>query len=51
MRDIGREEETQAEGGEAGSIQGAWCGTRSQEFRSHPEPKADAQPLSPLGVS
>ena len=31
MRDTEREAETQAEGGEAGSMQGAQCGTRSQE--------------------
>ena len=30
MRDPEREAETQAEG-EAGSLQGAWCGTRSQD--------------------
>ena len=33
-------------GREAGSLQGAWCGTQSQVWESHPEPKADAQPLN-----
>ena len=52
MRDTEREAETQAEG-EAGSIQGAQCGTRSQDLRimgSQPEPKADAQSPSHPGV-
>ena len=49
MRDTQRGAETQAEG-EAGSIQGAPCGTRSQDPGSCPEPKADAQPLSPRGI-
>ena len=31
MRDTEREAETQAEEGEAGSMQGAQCGTGSQE--------------------
>ena len=31
MRDTKRESETQAEGGETGSMQGTPCGTRSQE--------------------
>ena len=44
MRDIEREAETQAEG-EAVSMQGAGCGTRSWILGSCPEPKADAQPL------
>ena len=44
-----REAETQAEG-EAGSMQGARCGTQSQDPESGPEPKADAQPLSHPGV-
>ena len=35
MRDTGREAETQAEG-EAGSLWGARCGTRSQEPRITP---------------
>ena len=43
MRDTERGAETQAEG-EAGSLLGARCGTRSQE------PKADAQPLSHPGA-
>ena len=42
-----REAETQAEG-EAGSIQGARCGTRSQTRGSRPEPKAGASLLSHL---
>ena len=37
MRDTEREAETQAEGGEAGSMQGAPCGIRSQDWGSHPE--------------
>ena len=44
-----REAETRAEG-EAGSTQGARHGTQSQVPRSCPEPKADAQLLSPPGV-
>ena len=40
-----RETETQAEG-EASSLWGTRCGTRSQILGSRPEPKADAQPLS-----
>ena len=49
MRDTYREEaETQAEG-EAGSMQGARCGTPSRT-PGIPEPKADAQPLSHPGV-
>ena len=49
MRDAEREAETQAEG-EAGSLQGAPCGTRSRDPGSRPEPKADAQPLSHPGA-
>ena len=48
-RDTHREAETQAEG-EAGSMQGAECRTRSQIPGSCPEPKADAQPLSHPGI-
>ena len=44
-----REAETQAEG-EAGSPQVAQCGTWSWDWDDAPEPKADAQPLSHLGV-
>ena len=44
-----RETETQAEG-EAGSLWGPGCGTQSEDPGSHPEPKADAQPLSHLGA-
>ena len=46
MRDTEREAETQAER----EAQGARCGTQSQIPGSHPEPKADAQPLSRPGV-
>ena len=49
MRGTRREAETQAEG-EAGSLQGARRGTRSRDPGSHPEPKADAQPLSHPGA-
>ena len=49
MRDTKREAETQAEG-EAGSPQGARCGSRSQIPGSCPEPMANAQPLSHSGV-
>ena len=41
MRDTEKEAETKAEG-EAGSLQGARRGTRSQDSGSYPEPKADA---------
>ena len=44
MRDTEREAETGAEG-EAGSLQGSQCGTWSTDPGSHPEPKADTQPL------
>ena len=40
-----REAETQAEG-EAGSMQGVQCRTRSPDVGSCPEPKEDAQPRS-----
>ena len=49
MRDRERKAEIQAEG-EAGSTQGARCGTRPRTPGSHPEPKADAQPLSHPGI-
>ena len=49
MRDIEREVETQAEG-EAGSLQGVRCETRSRDPGVTPEPKADAQPLSHPGI-
>ena len=42
MTDIERGRETQAEG-EAGSMQGAQCETRSPDPGSRPELKADAQ--------
>ena len=47
MRDTQRVAETE---GEAGSSQGAQCGTRSPDRGSHPEPKADAQPLNYSGI-
>ena len=47
MRDTQREAETE---GEAGSSQGAQCGTRSPDLGICPESKADAQPLSHPGV-
>ena len=49
MRDTERGAETQAEG-EAGAPWGAQCETPSGDLGSHPEPKADAQPLSHPGV-
>ena len=49
MRDTQREAETQAEG-EVGFPQGAQCGTPSPNLGPHPEPKADAQPLSHPGI-
>ena len=49
MRDTEREADTQAEG-EAGSLQGARWGLDPGTPGSHPEPKADAQPLSHPGV-
>ena len=49
MRDAEREAETQAEG-EAGSLPGAQCGTRSRIPGSRPGPKIDAQLLSHPGV-
>ena len=36
--------------GEAGSLQGAPCGAQSWTLGSHPELKADAQPLSHPGI-
>ena len=45
MRDT--ERETQAEG-EAGSLQGAGCGTRSQTPGSCPEPSHPGVPNSPF---
>ena len=50
LRDTQREAETQVEG-EAGSMQGARCGTQSQDPVITPWPKADdAQPLSHPGI-
>ena len=48
MRDREREAETQAEG-EAGSMQGARCGTRSQDPRIMPWAGGGAKLLSHLG--
>ena len=48
MRDTEREAETQAEG-EAGSMQGACCGTRSQVSGIRPWAEGGAKPLSHLG--
>ena len=49
MRHTQREAETQAEG-DAGSLQGAQCRTRSRTQGSRPEPKAGTQLLSHPGV-
>ena len=49
MRDIEREAETQAEGGEAGSMQGARCGTRSLDSGIRPWAEGGAKPLSHRG--
>ena len=52
MRDKEREREAEIQPeGEAGSPQGTWCETESQDSRSRPEPKADTQPLSYPGIS
>ena len=48
MRDTEREAETQAEG-EAGSLQGAGCGTRPQDHALS-QRQTDAQPLSYPGI-
>ena len=48
IRDTQREAETQTEG-EAGSSQGAQCGTRSLDPGSRPELKGGAKPLSHPG--
>ena len=51
MRERGREREAEIQTeGEAGSPQGAQCGTRSRILGLGPGPKADAQPLSHPGV-
>ena len=50
MRDTERKAETQAERGEAGSMQGADVGLDPRTPGSRPEPKADAQPLSHPGI-
>ena len=49
MRDTQREAETQTEG-EAGSMQGAQRGTRSQDPRIMPWAEGSAKPLSHPGV-
>ena len=48
IHDREREAETQAEG-EAGSMQEAWCGTRSRVPRITPQAKGGAKPLSHWG--
>ena len=48
MKDTQKEAQTQAEG-EAGSVQGAQCGSRSQDSRITPWAKGDAKPLSHPG--
>ena len=50
MRETQRGAETQEEGEEAGSLQGAPCGARSLDPGSRLEPKAGAQPLSHPGA-
>ena len=50
MRDTKREAETHAEGGEAGSCKEPDVGLGPWNPGSHPEPKANAQPLSHPGV-
>ena len=49
MRNTEREREREAEG-EAGSMQGAWCGTRSRDSRITPWAKGSAKPLSHPGI-
>ena len=49
MRDTEREAKTHAEG-EAGSMQGAPCGTRSQVSRITPWAEGGAKPLEPPGL-
>ena len=48
MRDTEREAETQAEG-EAGSMQGARCGTQSWVSKIMPQAEDSAKPLSHPG--
>ena len=51
MRDTQRERERGRDiEGEVGSLQGAPCGAQSWTLGSHPELKADAQPLSHPGI-
>ena len=50
MRDTEREAQIQAEG-EAGSMKGAWCGTRSQVSRITPRTKGGTKPLSHWGCA
>ena len=49
MRDTERDAETQAEG-EAGSMQGAWCGTPSRVSRIMPWAEGGTKPLSHLAI-
>ena len=49
MRESERETETKAEGEEAGSMQGAQRGTRSQASRITPWAEGGAKPLSHPG--
>ena len=48
-REREREAETQAEG-DAGSVQGAWCGTRSQVSGITPRAGGGAKPAEPPGL-
>ena len=49
MRDTGREAETQAEG-EAGSMQGTRCGTKSQDSRITPWAEGRYSTTEPFGI-
>ena len=55
MRDTKREAETQAEGEDAGSMQGAQCGTRSQDSGIRPRAKGRCstteQPRNPQNLN
>ena len=50
MRDRPRERGWDTGRGDAGSSQGAQCGTRSQNLGSSPEPQTGTQPLSHPGI-
>ena len=51
MKDTGREREAETqEEGEAGSMQGARCGTRSQDSRITPWVEGGAKPLRHPGI-